>query len=378
MSRHVIANVPYVWDGIVRRCHVSSLRMVLEFYGIKYSPSYLMNVSGFNYGFHYFKEAKVAFGNPESALGPWPFMIYAAEKIGCRLDIIKDKPWDESWNLIKSYITQHIPVYIPLVNIQYLWKLPYPVPHVIVICGYDEEKGVVMIHDPALGESGEGLQYLIHTRLPEGKSGRYAEFTIEDFKNAWDLQGSSWQDLGSNIICIIHPPTERPKISWAEVVDRNAKLTKGKIEEVSGAPFGTDKTSGPNGIVQLAEDIEKAFGLLEKPSELIEIMNTLRVTTFTIGRSYKMDAHAFMAGLATVTNNQALEKASYYLRLTALHYEEGLAQMDLMLNRQSIPSEELVRGLGRISDVLSRAAESERKAGESLSEGARILSLIHA
>lgn len=52
MSRHVIANVPYVWDGIVRRCHVSSLRMVLEFYGIKYLPSYLMNVSGFNYGFH--------------------------------------------------------------------------------------------------------------------------------------------------------------------------------------------------------------------------------------------------------------------------------------------------------------------------------------
>ena len=61
MSKHVIANVPYIFAGITPRCHVTSLRTVLEYYGVKYSPSYLMNLSGFNYGFRYSKGTNIAF-----------------------------------------------------------------------------------------------------------------------------------------------------------------------------------------------------------------------------------------------------------------------------------------------------------------------------
>jgi len=79
MSQHIIPNVPYIWQGTVPSCHVTSLRMALEFYGVKYTHSYLMNLGGFNYGFRYFREASLAFAVSESYLGPWAFMSYAAD-----------------------------------------------------------------------------------------------------------------------------------------------------------------------------------------------------------------------------------------------------------------------------------------------------------
>ena len=154
MSRHVI-NVKYIWDGIVPLCHVTSLRMVLEFYGIQYTPSYLMNLSGFNYGFRYSRKARVAFANPNPPLGPWEHMAYAAEKLGCTAQLVKDKPWDETWGLLKSYIDKDVPILIARLNMKGLWKLARPAPHLVVLCGYDEEKSVVFTHDPALGEVGE-------------------------------------------------------------------------------------------------------------------------------------------------------------------------------------------------------------------------------
>ncbi len=374
MPKHVIADVPYIFQGIVPRCHVTSLRMILEFYGVKYSPSYLMNLSGFNYGFNYFKGRSLAFACPETPLGPSRFMAYAAQKIGCKVSLIKDKPWDETWTLLKDYLDKDIPVYMPLLNMQHLWKTARPVPHIVVLCGYDEEKGVVMIHDPALGEVGEGIQYLGQNGLAEGKSGSYAEFKIEDFKKACDLRETPWQSFGRNGLCIIYPPTEQLSISWAEVVDRNSKLTLGRIDEVTGKRVDTDIISGPDGIIEFAGDLERGFGLLEEPTDLIAILDgQIRNLVFNVGSSYKIDAHAFVAGLAAATGNQDLERASNYLRLTALCYEQALAQVDYMMQNQPVPQEILIRSLIRMAGVLRKAAECERQAGESLSRGARAL-----
>ncbi len=374
MSQHVIANVPYIFQGIVPHCHVTSLMMILEFYGMKYSTSYLMNLSGFNYGFNYFKGRSLAFACPETTLGPSRFMAYAAEKIGCKVSLIKDKPWDETWGLLKGYVDNNVPVYMSLLNMQHLWKTARPVPHIVVLCGYNEEKNVVMIHDPALGEVGEGIQYLGPNGLAEGKFGNYAEFAIDDFRRACDLRGTPWQSFGINGLCIIHPPTRQLNISWAEVVDRNARLTLGKIEEVIGEHAGTDTVSGPDGIMAFAGDLERGFGLIEEPEKLVTILSgQIRNLVFNVGSSYKIDAHAFVAGLASVTGNQDLERASYFIRLTALCYEQALTQVDYMMQNQQTPQKELRRSLNRIAELLRQAAESERKAGESLIRGARAL-----
>ena len=372
MSKYIIRNVPYIYGGIVPCCHVTSLRMILEHYGIKYSPSYLMNLCGFNYGFSYIREENLAVACPE--FEPWDYMFYAAEKIGCKITFVKDKPWDETWELLKSYVAKDAPVYMPLLNMKSLWKTASAIPHVVVLCGYDEKKGLVMIHDPALGEIGEGIQYLSPNELPEGKSGSYAEFRIEDFRKACDLKGSPWEHFGKNALCVIKPPTERLSISWAEVVDRNAKLTMGQVEETSKKP--ANRLFGPKGIIALADDLEKAFGLLKEPGNFFEVIRMLRIMTFTIGCSQRMDASAFVAGLAALTGSQDLETASYYLRLTGLCYEQGLAQIDYIMHDQSISQEALRKKLTRISEVLRRAAEYERKAGENLSKGRLLTRLI--
>jgi hypothetical protein len=332
-----------------------------------------MNLSGFNYGFHYFKEARVAFGGPESPLTPFPFMIYAAEKLGCEVDTIKDKSWDTSWKTLKQYIDKDIPIYTPTINMQYLWKLQQPTPHMVVIVGYDEKKGVVMIHDPALGEVGDMEPYMIPIGLPKFPSGSYAEFPIDDFKKAWILEGTPWYALGNNGMCFIRPTTNRPTVNWAEVIDRNAKLTLGRVEEVIGAPAGSDERSGPDGIIQYANDIEKGFGLLKEPSQLIEILQFARTLPFSVGISCKIDANAFLAGLYALTGNEDLNEASYYLRLTALRWEEGMAQIDLILRDQPISQKLLTKRLGRISETLKMSAEYQLRAGESLGNGAKTL-----
>jgi hypothetical protein len=375
MPRHAIADVPYIFAGITPRCHVTSLQTVLEYYGVKYSTSYLMNLSGFNYGFRYSKRAKIAFPIPNPPLGPWEFMAYAADKIGCKTELIKDKPWDETWELLKSYVDKDIPVLIARLNMKNLWKVALPVPHLVVLCGYDEEKGVVMVHDSALGEMGEGVQYLRTSQLQE-KSGNYAEFPIHDFKEAFDLTGTPFQDFGKNGFVIIEPPTERQAISWDEIIERNAKLTLGQVEEVIGKKIVGDYRWGPEGILEFANDLEQGFGLLDQPEELFTLLTALHMLTFELGSSYKMDAHAFVAGLAAASNNHELEQAAYHLRFTALQYEQGLAHVDLILKNQPVAQKELKRRLTQIAQLLRKASESERKAGGMMSQGAKTLQAV--
>jgi hypothetical protein len=383
MAKHIIPDVPYIYQGIVPSCHVTSLRMLFEFYSMKYSSSYLINLSGFNYGFTYFKGSKRAFACAESLVGPWPFMAFAAEKMGCACELIKGKPWDETWKLLKGYVDKNVPVYMPMLNMEYLWKTAFPVPHIVLLCGYDEEKDVVMIHDPGLGEIGEGIQYLPMQYLPpdglregglyQGKSGAYAEFKMDDFKKACDLKGTSWEGAWKNGLAVISPPSGQPSVSWAEVINRNARLALGKIEGVIEEDLGDTNTYGPDGIMELAADIEKGFGLLSKPEALIGILGGLSGTTFRVGSAYKKDGDAFLAGLAAATNNEDLGSASYYLRSAALCYDQGLAEIEPIFEKKAAHAKDLSGALKRTAEVLRRAAEYESKAGESLISAAKAL-----
>ncbi len=106
MARHVISGVPYIFQGSVPSCPETSLRMVLGSYGWNYASSYLRNLSGFNYGFKYFKDNQFALACAESPIGPWPHMVYAAEKMGCSIGMIKDQPWETTWNLMKDFLNR--------------------------------------------------------------------------------------------------------------------------------------------------------------------------------------------------------------------------------------------------------------------------------
>ncbi|MEJ2726624.1 MAG: BtrH N-terminal domain-containing protein [Deltaproteobacteria bacterium] len=375
MPKHAMVDVPYIFSGITPRCHVTSLQTILEYYGVSYSPSYLMNLAGFNYGFRYSRKGKVAFPFPNPPLGPWEFLAYAADKIGCRTELIKDRPWADTWDLMKTCLDRGVPVLIARLNMKNLWKVAVPIPHLVVLCGYDEQKGVVMIHDSALGDMGEGVQYLRTSQLPE-KSGRYAEFSIEDFKEAFDLTGTPFQDFGKNGFVILKPPAKRQSVDWREVMERNSRLTLGQVEEVIGKKIEGDYCWGPEGIVEFGNDVEQAFGLFDRPEELLEVLTGFYMLTFELGRSYKSDAHAFVAGLAAADGNHKLEQASCQLRSTALQYEQGLAHLDLLFNNPSVPLKDLKGRLAKIARWLRGASESEKRAGELMSQGAKTLKTV--
>jgi hypothetical protein len=333
-----------------------------------------MNLSGFNYGFVYFRGMNVAFANPESPFGPLPFMAYAAEKIGCKISTFKDMLWDEAWKTMKQYVDRDIPVYLPQMNMKLLWRTSAQwVHHVIVLTGYDEEKGVVMVHDPASGEIGEGTvrpDEVAFRPAMKGKSGSYAKFKIEDFRQACDsMQGSPWEGGGRNVFCVVEPVAKKPSISWAEVLERNSKLTLGQVEQVIGeSRVNTcEYIYGPQGIMELAQDLEGGFGLKE-PTQLSEILLGLRMLVGLIGSGRRICASGFLAGLASVIGSRALENASNDFRFAALCYERFLQEID--------SSSEIEKKLSRICKVLRRAAEYEKKAGENLSEGAQDLKKV--
>jgi len=72
MGKHVVPYVPYLYQGSVPGCPDTSLRMLLAFHGLNYASSCVRNLSGFNYGFKYFKDNHFAVAGAESHLGPWP------------------------------------------------------------------------------------------------------------------------------------------------------------------------------------------------------------------------------------------------------------------------------------------------------------------
>jgi hypothetical protein len=368
MARYIIRNVPYIYGGLLPCCHSTCLRMVLEFYGVKYSQSFVMNLSGFNYGFNYIRGEDWAVACTE--FEPWDYMFYALEKMGCEITFIKDKPWDESWELINSYVNKDIPVYMPYMTMKTLWKIPFDAPHVVVVCGYDEEQGTVFAHDPQFGEIGEGLQYFPNT-LPEGKSGSYAEFKIDDFRKACDLTGTPWAYFGKNALAVIKPPAKISKIPWAEVVERNARLTLGQVEKKVKKP--ANNLYGPEAIAALADDLEEGLGLLKEPGPFYERIRSIGVMAFKVGYSQRKDASSFTAGLAALADSPDLDAASYYLRLTGLCFEEAWAQVEHMIINKVTSPEEFKKHLTRISEVLRRAAEYDRKAGENLSKGTRAI-----
>jgi hypothetical protein len=310
-------------------------------------------------------------------------MAFAAEKLGCKIEVSRKNPWEEAWELLKGYVGKHIPVYMPMLNMQHLWKTAFPVPHIVLFCGYDEAKGVVMIHDPGLGEIGEGIQYLPMQYLPpdglregelfEGKSGAYAEFKIDDFKKACDLEGTAWGDVWKNGLAVISPPSGQPTLPWPEVIKRNGKLSLGMIENVVGENPGDSNSYGPEGIMALAADIERGFGLFEKPEALAGILGGLSGVTFRVGSTYRRDGDSFLAGLGATTNNEYLVKASYHLRAAALYYDQGLAEIEPILKKGPALKKDLSNAVKRIAELLRRIAECERKAGEILISASKVL-----
>jgi hypothetical protein len=354
-------NVPYIWQGSIPRCHVTSLSMILNYHGLKGNLSFLLNLSGLGYGFGYFEGGNEAIAAPESSMGIYPFIQYAAEKLGWTLRLLRNHSFEEAWDRVRHCIDEGKPVLLPLLNMKSLWKSDRPFPHVVVICGYDEKRSIAWAHDPALGRNGEGVCYLPPNKLQKGFSGCYVEYQTTDLKTAWVLEGTSWEAFGNNHLCVLERLSEEKKIPWEEVLQRNARLTLGMQEEIVGMR-SPGLISGPRALRMLAQDFEDAFDRFDQRSAILHFVGSVRNMTFNVGASYRMQTSTFLSALASAWRMKELEEVAFLLHRSSLGFEQGRSEIDGLLTSQ-ISQEEMHQRLQKISSILKEIADLEEESG---------------
>jgi hypothetical protein len=335
--------------------------MILNYYGLKGNPSLLLNLSGIGYGFGYFEGWDVAIAAPESSIGIYPFVRYAAEKLGWTLRLIGNRSFEEAWDQLRNCVDEGTPILLPLLNMKSLWKAERPFPHVVVICGYDEKRSIAWAHDPALGSYGEGVCYLPPNKLPKNFSGCYVEYPTVDLKTAWVLDGTAWEAFGNNHLCVLERLSEMEQIPWEEVLQRNARLTLGLQEEITGMR-SPGLIAGPRAVRRLAKDFEDASDRLGQRSAVLNFIRSVRNMAFNVGASYRMQAATFLSALASAWGMKGLQETAFLFHRSSLGFEQGRSEIDGLLTLQ-ISEEEMGQRVQKISSILKEIADLEEEAG---------------
>jgi len=335
--------------------------MILNYYGLKANPSFLLNLSGMGYGFGYFEGRDVAIAAPESSMGVYPFIRYAAEKLGWTLRLITNDSFEDAWKQLRQCIDGERPVLLPLLNMKSLWKSQRTFPHVVVICGHDEKRPIAWAHDPALGIHGEGVCYLPPNTLPKGLSGCFVEYQTEDLKAALILEGTAWEAFGNNQLCVLERLSEEEQTPWEEVLQRNARLTLGLQEEVTGMR-SPGLFAGPKGLRRLANDFVNTSDHLDQKSAILNFVGSVRNMAFNVGASYRMQAATFLSALASAWGVKRLQEIAFLFHRSSLGFEQGRSEIDGLLTSQ-ISEEEMDQRVQKISSILREIADMEEEAG---------------
>ncbi|GAI18979.1 unnamed protein product, partial [marine sediment metagenome] len=199
---HMIADFPYIWEGPTSGCYMAALQMLLDYYGVKVSHSYLAATSGMGFGLGVIAVGESDYTKPWKGLEFEPGQsVYkqsselcmkkitnALETLGIKIKdySLKDMSWAEAWETVKGYIANDIPIEFHYTHLKYQWRTPFtdPPSHWFALFGYDEDKGVVTFYDPMLGDFGEGIHALegrVISEIPSKTCQPY-ENTIDEFK----------------------------------------------------------------------------------------------------------------------------------------------------------------------------------------------------
>lgn len=351
MSSHII-DVPYAWEGREPRCMISSLLMLLRYFGVECSRTFIANVSGEAYGFVFFPEMKVAY----ASFNPSRNLAYCSSVLGFQTDIVCNKPWHITWDILKKNIDNDTPIIAGPVRAEYLWKTSVAAGTYVLIVGYNEASKKVYVHDTFIGENGEGVQYtLLPINLPKDASGKFMAHGISDFQNA--MEGSKTLPFGcENPMIIIKPSHENyseklRKLQWDEILERNAELIEGSDKDLSGI-YGIKELSS-----FIAEDLKKS-----SEEEILSFLRRIRGTAFVSGAGTRKEASSFLAGVTYASKESGnLLKASMYLSEASILYDNMIVLLDYAIIR-ILSHKDYTENLRKISSLLRRAAEKEQVA----------------
>ncbi len=117
-------------------CAISSLEMVLSFYGYNYTSSLLLQLSLWDYGFWYMKEYHFGFAG---GIGPIDAMARAARLLGFNITIYNYTRFEDAVEKLREILGRGHPAIIQLAA------------HTVVGVGVDPERKLIYIHDPSGG-----------------------------------------------------------------------------------------------------------------------------------------------------------------------------------------------------------------------------------
>ena len=333
-SMHVIEDVPF-YQG---PCGIASMRMALGAQDAHYTFTYLMNL-GWNYGF------LNGFMHSESAMSA---VEYAAKKLQSETEYYKRRDFDESLNILRFYLAHDIPVFIQGET------------HTILAVGYDNERQLVYIHDPAGGASPG------HYTVERPELGAYLEvpYTSASVEDPWGGKSLNnfWQATAYEMI-VVGPPVHEPEIDWGSVLEHNARLTRrGVYELIRFAKYSPRLETFP------AQSPSATYWRI--CGEPVADRLVWLYWMFRVGYSCRRDASAFLQGLAVMSELTKLQEASLRFRWAAECYTQG----EIFTWQEILFPGTLPDVFQRLSDLILQAAGFESEAAELLSQGAAELS----
>jgi hypothetical protein len=155
--------------------------------------------------------------------------------------------------------------------------------------------------------------------------------------------------------------SEGEQIPWEEVLQRNARLTLGLQEEITGMR-SPGLIAGPRAVRRLAKDFKDASDRLGQRSGVLNFVRSVRNMAFDVGASYRIQAATFLSTLASAWGIKGLQEAAFLFHRSSLGFEQGRSEIDRLLTAQ-ISEEEMDQRVQKISSILREIADLEEEAG---------------
>jgi len=353
-EKHIVKNVPY-YPMHTAICAIKALQMILAYYGYEYPIELLVQLGGWDYGIWYSKQYHFGYGGD---IYPIVAASFAAKLLGFSCQHKVFTKWDEAWSWLKIQLNNNTPVFIEVQG------------HSIVAVGYDEDTGVIYIHDPSGGICSwktlvefEALNisidkrfrdYILNISIRKGYGG-YMELSLNYFKNWWKWMGR-YEAL---LIKPKKPVTNIEHLDWPSLLERIASIT------IYGS--WDPQNTGMKGYENLIEDFKSYLPRAGKDHLML-----IKQTVFDIARDRGHNAAAFLTGLAQSYNLTDLLRVAWFFERASDEY--GYASTLLAYMIKNYNDKSLVKETAsRIIKHIEKAKEYEYKAGKLLFKVAKEL-----
>jgi len=330
----LISGIEYkpMLDGF---CAMTSLAMVMEFYGIDTEQSFLLNL-GWSYGFFFWLTPQKVWAYPNT--GPIEAMQFVGKTIGLKTQLFEHKALKEAKKTLVTFISQGKPVIVQWIG------------HTVVAIGYEKSGDVIIYHNP-------DEPFISATDKTDLKKFNFNGDTEKRSLTEWEKPPFLWGVFGYHCL-VVTPGVKKPVVDWNSIWTRNAQKTLGIVKNKYPAQYGIE------GIKATIEDIKTRKFANEKA--LHKYLSSFE-GTFYLGCGFRREAAAFLAAQAYSMNSPDLLKAAVAFRKSAYLNRAGYKLIQWLQSNGS-----RVKNVKKmVTEIFEKLICTEKKGAEYLLKAAK-------